>query len=121
PVADAGSDQIICFADTLEVLGTGSSSNPPITSMFWSGDLLEDDGTGGMTVSPEVFSTYILTVTDSEGCSATDEMTVSVNPLPEVDAGEDITLCDQPVAILLEGYSPAGGVWSGVGITNSNT
>ncbi len=119
PVADAGSDQVICFADTLQVLGTGSSSNPPITSMVWSGDLLEDDGAGTMTVSPEVLSTYALTVTDSEGCIASDEMTVSVNQLPVIDAGPDVVLCNQPIAFNFEEANPPGGEWTGNGITNS--
>jgi len=36
---------------------------------------------------------YVLTVTDTAGCSDADSVTVTVNPLPTVDAGQDKTIC----------------------------
>lgn len=51
------------------------------------------------------------------GCSNTATRTITVDPLPVVDAGNAITFCDQPFAQALAGYSPAGGTWSGPGVT----
>lgn len=45
------------------------------------------------TVSPSVTTTYILTGTNSIGCSSSDSMVVSINPLPLTDAGLDTTVC----------------------------
>ncbi len=54
------------------------------------------------------------------GCRDTAAHEVTVLPLPLVFAGQDLTLCDQPIPHVLTGYAPLdgfGGVgeWSGVG------
>ena len=38
-------------------------------------------------------TTYTVTVTDSKGCTKTDAVAVTVNPLPTVDAGADVIIC----------------------------
>ncbi|RSK46182.1 DUF7948 domain-containing protein [Hymenobacter perfusus] len=63
--------------------------------------------------------TYTLTYSysDTLGCG-TATRTVVVNPLPRPEAGPDLTFCayeTQPVQ--LTGASPAGGTWSGSGVT----
>src|SRR5690606_29407483 len=55
---------------------------------------------------------YSVQGTNAFGCAASIGVTVTVNPLPVVDAGADQVLCDQPVPVNLAG-SPAGGTWSG--------
>ncbi len=42
----------------------------------------------------------------------------AVAPAPVVDAGQDLTSCIDVGAVTLTGYSPAGGTWSGSGITS---
>lgn len=49
---------------------------------------------------------------------------MTVNPLPIVDAGSDITLCNQPIQEILTGYSPGLnsngiGTWSGANVSAS--
>ena len=44
------------------------------------------------TASPASTTTYTVTVTDARGCSASDEVVVTVNELPVADAGEDTTI-----------------------------
>lgn len=113
PTAQAGPDQAICIGTVLTINGTGTTANPPLTSLVWTGNILNNLGNGVITVSPAVASNYTLTVTDNEGCVGTDVVTVNVNPLPVVNAGADITLCNQPIGQQLVGFSPAGGTWSG--------
>ena len=47
---------------------------------------------------------------------------MTVHPLPLVNAGEDLDLCNQEIQEVLDGYSPLSGTegngfWSGVGVT----
>ena len=48
--------------------------------------------TQSISVNPEITTTYTVTVT-SGVCSGTDQVTVTVFPNPNVDAGPDVTLC----------------------------
>ncbi|MET4105522.1 gliding motility-associated C-terminal domain-containing protein [Hymenobacter sp. UYP22] len=63
--------------------------------------------------------TYTLTYSfaDTLGCGSATR-TIVVNPLPQIAAGPNLTFCayeTQPVQ--LSGFSPAGGTWSGTGVT----
>lgn len=71
-----------------------------------------------VTAHPSSTISYTVTGTDTtSGCAQTAISTVTVNPMPLVDAGPGITLCNQPIPNILTGYSPAGGNWSGAGVT----
>jgi len=77
-----------------------------------------------MTFEPTVTTTYTLTGTDVNGCSNTDMITITVNPLPVVDAGADFAVCDGE-SVTLSGmgigvggtYTWDGGVADGIGFT----
>jgi gliding motility-associated-like protein len=61
--------------------------------------------------------TITYTMSDTLGCGVVTRQVV-VQPLPQVTAGAPITLCayeTQPIQ--LQGASPAGGTWSGPGVT----
>ena len=61
--------------------------------------------------------TLTYTVSDSLGCG-TNSQQVEVNRLPTILPGLDTTLCaDLRQPFQLRGYSPAGGTWSGSGVT----
>ena len=62
--------------------------------------------------TPTTATTYTVTGTTSFGCTNTTTATVTVNPLPIVNAGADVTLCNQPITYTFVG-SPSGGIWSG--------
>ncbi|MDF2438767.1 MAG: hypothetical protein K0Q95_3143 [Bacteroidota bacterium] len=84
------------------------------TTYLWS----NGSATNPLIVSPAATTTYTVTGTlSSTGCTSTATSTVTVDPLPVVSAGNNITLCDQPISHTLSGYSPAGGTWSGPGVT----
>ncbi|MBK9687024.1 MAG: hypothetical protein IPO65_04440 [Saprospiraceae bacterium] len=88
PSVDAGADREICygFSSTLTAVGSGGT---PVYTYAWSNGV----NTASQTVSPIVTTTYTVTVTDSKGCTSTDAVTVTVNPLPSVDAGADREIC----------------------------
>ncbi|WP_266204796.1 gliding motility-associated C-terminal domain-containing protein [Pontibacter kalidii] len=79
--------------------------------------------TTGAEVSASPLETTTYTVTgynSTTGCSNTATVTVTVNPLPEVNAGPDLTVCDDPTPLQLQA-SPAGGVWSGEHVSAEGT
>jgi gliding motility-associated-like protein len=69
------------------------------------------------------FSNNITVVATNLGCvsPASSAIVTYVQPAPVVNAGADQSLCIDAVATTLTGFSPAGGVWSGNGITNTAT
>jgi hypothetical protein len=77
PTADAGDDQTICVGESITLSASSSGGTSPVTLSWSTGD------TGSTTtVSPIVTTTYTVTATDDNGCVATDQVTVNVNPLP---------------------------------------
>ena len=50
--------------------------------------------------SPITTTTYTVTGTDNNGCINTDQVNITVNSLPSVDAGQDLTICDGDSVIL---------------------
>ncbi|MBN2682457.1 MAG: PKD domain-containing protein [Bacteroidales bacterium] len=122
PTVNAGSDQAVC-ANNAEVSLNGSVTIA--TGGIWSG------GNGTFTPgSTDLASSYLpsaveiavgsvtltLTTTGNGDCVAeTDEMTISIAPSPVVNAGTDLSSCENNPEVTLNGnitYA-TGGVWSG--------
>ncbi|MDD3877904.1 MAG: PKD domain-containing protein [Bacteroidales bacterium] len=83
PPANAGTDQIICVGQSANLTAFGG------VSYAWS----NSSQTQSINVSPSVTTTYTVTVTDNNGCSATDNAVVFVNPLPPANAGANAAIC----------------------------
>ena len=104
------SNQTICIGDsvTLNVTGAGTGG-----MYIWTPDpTLSCTNCALPTASPVSTTTYSVEGTNSSGCSSSITATVTVNPLPIVNAGPDVNLCDQPIAHTFTGM-PSGGTWSG--------
>ena len=98
---DAGPDVSICIGDTVQLSASGGDT------YSWSPDSSLSDGTIPDPLAfPVVTSEYIVTITDTLGCSNSDTVIVTVNPLPFVDAGLNITMCPSDSVVL--GGSPTG-------------
>ncbi len=82
PVVNAGADQSVC-AGTSEVL-TGSGA----ISYIWDNGVIN-----GTPFTPLVTSTYSVTGTDVNGCTNTDQVVVTVIPMPNANAGPDVAVC----------------------------
>ncbi|WP_179354447.1 T9SS type A sorting domain-containing protein [Winogradskyella vidalii] len=101
--ADAGEDAIICLGESITLDASGG------ISYTWN-----TGATGATpTVSPTETTTYSVTVTDGYGNSDTDEVIITVNPAPTVNAGEDQYICPNE-AITLTATSENGDsyLWS---------
>lgn len=88
PSVDAGPDVGICIGDAVGLLATGA------VSYAWSPATdLDDPSSDQPTFSGINTTTFTVTGTDANGCVNTDNITVTVNPLPTVDAGADVAIC----------------------------
>ena len=117
----------LCTGEFIDLDGNGAGGTGALVHA-WTGDdgNLDDDGvidprfTAPIIVGPAVPYNMIYTVTDSEGCIATDAVSVVVNPtvtvnvLPataEICAGVTVSLNGNPGG----GTLPIGSVWTGTG------
>jgi len=90
PTPNAGDDQFICLNSSATITAISGGLGP----MKWSWDNGLPAINGPHTVSPALGTTdYVVTVTDVNGCVASDTVSVTVNPNPTVGAGKDTTIC----------------------------
>lgn len=85
PNANAGSDAIICNGATATLTASGG------TGYSWTPG---GATTASISINPSSNTTYTVTVTDANGCVATDNATVTVNNLPVAVASPDQTICN---------------------------
>jgi subtilisin-like proprotein convertase family protein len=68
--------------------------------------------------SPTTTTTYVVTGTNATGCTAQQSAIVTVNPVPVVTLSAYTSVCSSLAAFTLTGGSPAGGTYSGPGVSN---
>ncbi|MCP4088466.1 MAG: hypothetical protein GY746_01545, partial [Gammaproteobacteria bacterium] len=83
PTADAGLDASICLNDCTDLTASGG------VGYLWN----TGDATATINVCPITTTTYTITVTDANGCTDSDEVIITVWPLPTADAGSDVSIC----------------------------
>ncbi len=88
PVVDLGPDVTLCQGNGL-ILDAGVAG----------GTYLWQDGSTGPGYVVNAAGNYSVTVT-ANGCSASDAVNVSYNPLPPVDLGPDLVLCTGETVVL---------------------
>jgi gliding motility-associated-like protein len=76
PLISAGLDQEICLGDAITLSGSGAGLGG---SYVWDGGVVD-----GVVFTPGATQTFAVIGTDSFGCINTDEMVVTVNPIPEI-------------------------------------
>lgn len=116
PVVDAGAADTVCSATPQFALGGTPAGGS------WSGSGV-NGSTGMFNPSVAGAGSHWLhySFTDTSSCTEVDSKLVVVNPMPAVEAGLSDTFCLGDGVQTLTGASPAGGTWSGVGITNATT
>jgi hypothetical protein len=77
-----------------------------------------------ITVSPTVTTDYVVSTTGSNGCTSTDNVTVTVNPLPVVTCPTYAPVCKDTAPFSLTGSSvngvfDVGGTYSGPGVSSN--
>jgi len=85
PVPDAGNPQTICEGTSASLAGLGGNTYE------WNPGAIAGSN---VSVSPTTTTTYVLTAYSNAGCSATDNVTITVNPMPTVNAGNDLQICN---------------------------
>ncbi len=89
PLVNTGPDQSIDSALVTNITATVSAGTPPYLYHWNSGE-----STQNISVSPAQNTTYIVTVTDSHNCSATDTVNVNIiNPLRLKTIAPHLTIC----------------------------
>lgn len=100
PSVNAGSDVAVCAGDSLMLAGSGA------VSYSWDNSVIDN-----MPFVPAASMSYIVTGTDVNGCMNTDTVSVTVNPLPVVSAGNDVTVCGGS-SVVLNGSGAAAYSWN---------
>jgi hypothetical protein len=109
PVVSLGTDITQCGGTvTLDAGNAGSI-------YLWS------DASTSQTLTVSTSGTYSVTVTDgSSSCTGTDVIDVTINPLPSVTFTPfTVPVCDNGGPVSLTNGSPAGGIYSGTGVSGS--
>jgi hypothetical protein len=125
PAANAGNDHTVTVGNLVTLSSTGSSdSDGTIVSYLWtqtagSSITLNGGNTGTATFTPAQTGAYAfrLTVTDDDGATGADAVTITVQPAqgnnnaPVADAGEDRTIAVRSDVLLDAGgsYDPDAG------------
>jgi hypothetical protein len=78
----------VCAGNSVTLTGSGA------TSYSWTGGV-----TDGVPFVPTSSNTYTITGTDANGCMNTATTSVTVNALPTVDLGADVTQCGGSVML----------------------
>ena len=125
PTVLAGNDVSICLGESASLQASGSGGSGSGFLYNWSptnglSDPLIDDP----EANPTTTTTYTVTLTDSNGCQDTDQITVTVNPLPFISfINSTLSFCeDDPVFNLNNNIDPSilGGTWTGEGVSGVN-
>ena len=90
PTATAFPDTAVCDGADVTLSSSGGSN------YSWN----TGAGTQSIIVTPSSTTTYSVTATDGNGCSATDDVAVIVNALPAVVAFPDTAICEGSTVVL---------------------
>ncbi|NBU71872.1 MAG: hypothetical protein EBS53_10570, partial [Bacteroidetes bacterium] len=115
PSVSAGPNQTICAGQSVTLNATGANT------YVWNNGAIQ-----GVAFTPSTTQTYTVQGTNTvNGCTSTDQVTVTLNALPVVSAGTNQTVC-AGTAVTLTGsgatsYSWNNGVSNGVAFVPANT
>ncbi len=113
PVLTTSGDATICAGTsaTLNVNGADTFNWSPSTGL--------NNSTGvSVIATPAATTTYTVIGANSFGCVSAADITVTVNPLPVVTLSNFSSICSNAALLTLSGGSPAGGSYSGNGVSN---
>jgi hypothetical protein len=100
PTVNAGSDQTVCAGTSVTLSASGANT------YAWDNNV-----SNGTAFTPAATNTYSVSGTDANGCSNTDQVLVTVNPLPNVNAGADQSICKGD-AVTLSGTGASTYAWN---------
>jgi hypothetical protein len=115
PAANAGKNQVICAGTSIAIGATAVQGSTYSWTSYPSGF---SSTSANPTVKPTCNTTYTLTETNANGCKNSNQVKVTVNAAPVASFSALPDVCSGAGAIVLKGGSPAGGKYSGDGVTN---
>lgn len=102
-IVDAGPNQTICIGDSVVLSAIISD---PTASIVWSDGVVND-----VSFVPTQTLQYTVVSTDVNGCVSSDQVTVIVNPLPIVEAGNTVYGCSTDLIVLTGSGAGANGTY----------
>lgn len=110
PSVNLGPDVTLCDGDDVTWYGGAG-----FASYVWQ------DGSTGSTLTANTVGTYSVTVTTNNGCTATDDVSIlGVVPIPQIELGNDTSICEGTTLTLDATYPGATYSWSN-GSTGATT
>ncbi len=104
----------MCVGDSILLTGQGAST------YNWAPSFGLSSATGNTVYAfPATTTTYTVTGTDSRGCQSQSSITITVNSNPVVSFTTPAAVCQNGSPVTLTGGIPAGGIYSGIGITGN--
>ena len=100
---NTGNDTIICKTHTV-FLGAEETATGGSGEYFYSwypNVFLDDHTSANPSCTPEETTTYMLTVTDKDGCSVIDYVTVAIDPclgIGDIEINENVLIYPNPVS-----------------------
>jgi gliding motility-associated-like protein len=88
PIINAGANQVICAGDTLQLNVTGASSY-----VWMPGTDLSCNTCSNPLAYPLTSNTYTIAGVDTNGCSNSTQLTITVNSVPALTASADQSIC----------------------------
>ena len=105
PSVIIGSDFSICDGTAVNISAIASGGTPPY-NFTWS----TNETTQAISVSPNTPTTYTVTVTDSKGCSSTEDVEVSLLSSPQVNVIAPSMICNSVDIQFAANVTPGDGV-----------
>ncbi len=99
-VMASSTDTVVCSGESITLTGIGA------TGYVWDNGAVD-----GIAFVPSATTTYNVTGTDGNGCSATGNLTITVDTLPIVMASSTDTVVCSGESITLTGIGATGYVW----------
>ena len=100
PQIDAGQDVSVCEGETVTLNATG------VSTINWSNGISNNTSFAPLS-SQEIIAIGI----DGNNCSNSDTLNIIVNPNPQVDAGQDVSVCEGD-SVILQGSGAQTLQWS---------
>jgi hypothetical protein len=118
PTVILGPDVSICAGSSTTITANVIGGTAPYT-YAWTG------GTTASSLTTSTAGTYVITVTDKNGCTSTDDVKVSALGSLTVNAGADVSICGNTSTILSAsatgGTSPYTYKWSNAATTQTTS
>jgi gliding motility-associated-like protein len=120
PTVNAGPDLSLC-KNNPTTLGATIDGGSGATYTWFPASQLNSANVPYPVMTPTTNQSYTITVTSSAGCVATDNLSITVLPIPTVDAGQDESIVYLQTTATLSGIGNASPSWSpadGLSCTN---